>query len=31
MRPRDTVKLIATGDEEEAEKAELLPCETVDG
>jgi len=28
---RDTAKLIATGDEEEAEKAELLLCETVDG
>jgi hypothetical protein len=31
MRPRDTVKLIATGDEKEAEKAELLLCGTVDG
>jgi hypothetical protein len=28
---RDTVKLIATGDEEEAEKVELLLCETVNG
>jgi hypothetical protein len=28
---RDAVELIATGDEEEAEKAELLLCETVDG